>query len=453
MMKIPNITHESVPIGKDDSENVEIQKFGEPIVPDYEIPFHGEILEALGGLDLDRLFAHWAEMKNNPNSRIIGMGSAFIAASEATGLNPLALVGICGHETGRGGNGNPANWIENNNFFGIKYGNDGYWGHTRLYDNPADGVLAGAQRIRGFYYDGRGDRSIYAIDADGYDGYAGASNYSSSIASIMEESLNYIIETSDGTETVPLVEPIALQDPGHPEITPVEPEPITPVQPVRPVDPVVVPPTEPTQPVTPVTPPEPTQPVTPVTPVTPTEPTQPVTPVTPVTPTEPTQPVTPTPTPTPVEPEPTPTPTPVEPEPVEPEPIIEPTPEPVTPVEPAPVEPTPVTPTPIRPTPIEPTPGPFEPIEPEITPEPVTPIEPDPITPIEPDPIIPIEPEPVEPEHIEPAPVEPEPQSDDSVLKTVATVAGIGAAVGVGAFTANAIVKNKEEKDEYYDRD
>ena len=53
MMKIPNIIHESVPIGKDDSENVEIEKFGEPIVPDYEIPFHGEILENLGGLDLD----------------------------------------------------------------------------------------------------------------------------------------------------------------------------------------------------------------------------------------------------------------------------------------------------------------------------------------------------------------------------------------------------------------
>ena len=53
MMKIPNMMHPSVPIGTDDSENVEIQKFGEPIVPDYEIPFHGEILEALGGLDLD----------------------------------------------------------------------------------------------------------------------------------------------------------------------------------------------------------------------------------------------------------------------------------------------------------------------------------------------------------------------------------------------------------------
>ena len=53
MMKIPNIMHESVPIGEDDSKNVEIEKFGEPVVPDYEIPYHGEIMEALGGLDLD----------------------------------------------------------------------------------------------------------------------------------------------------------------------------------------------------------------------------------------------------------------------------------------------------------------------------------------------------------------------------------------------------------------
>ena len=53
MMKIPNIMHESVPIGKDDSENVEIEKFGDPIVPDYEIPYHGTIMDSLGGLDLD----------------------------------------------------------------------------------------------------------------------------------------------------------------------------------------------------------------------------------------------------------------------------------------------------------------------------------------------------------------------------------------------------------------
>ena len=53
MMTIPNIIDPSVPIGKDDSENVEIQKYGEPITPDFEIPYHAEIMERLQGLDLD----------------------------------------------------------------------------------------------------------------------------------------------------------------------------------------------------------------------------------------------------------------------------------------------------------------------------------------------------------------------------------------------------------------
>ncbi|MBQ8192483.1 MAG: serine--tRNA ligase [Bacilli bacterium] len=53
MMKIPNIIDDSVPIGKDDSENVEIEKLGEPIVPDYEIPYHADIMEKVGGLDKD----------------------------------------------------------------------------------------------------------------------------------------------------------------------------------------------------------------------------------------------------------------------------------------------------------------------------------------------------------------------------------------------------------------
>ena len=53
MMKIPNIMHESVPIGKDDSQNVEVQKFGEPVVPSYEIPYHADIMESFSGLDLD----------------------------------------------------------------------------------------------------------------------------------------------------------------------------------------------------------------------------------------------------------------------------------------------------------------------------------------------------------------------------------------------------------------
>lgn len=53
MMVIPNIIDPSVPIGKDDSENQEIEKFGEPVVPDYEIPYHTDILERLDGLDID----------------------------------------------------------------------------------------------------------------------------------------------------------------------------------------------------------------------------------------------------------------------------------------------------------------------------------------------------------------------------------------------------------------
>ena len=53
MMTIPNIIDESVPIGKDDSENVEIEKFGEPTVPNFEIPYHADILAKIGGLDKD----------------------------------------------------------------------------------------------------------------------------------------------------------------------------------------------------------------------------------------------------------------------------------------------------------------------------------------------------------------------------------------------------------------
>ena len=53
MMVIPNIIDPSVPIGKDDSENVEIQKYGDPVVPDYEIPYHTDILESFDGIDLD----------------------------------------------------------------------------------------------------------------------------------------------------------------------------------------------------------------------------------------------------------------------------------------------------------------------------------------------------------------------------------------------------------------
>ena len=51
MMVIPNIIDASVPIGKDDSENVEVEKFGEPVVPDYEIPYHADIIAGVNGMD------------------------------------------------------------------------------------------------------------------------------------------------------------------------------------------------------------------------------------------------------------------------------------------------------------------------------------------------------------------------------------------------------------------
>ena len=53
MLVIPNMIDESVPVGRDDSENVEVEKFGEPTVPDFEIPYHSEIMESFDGLDLD----------------------------------------------------------------------------------------------------------------------------------------------------------------------------------------------------------------------------------------------------------------------------------------------------------------------------------------------------------------------------------------------------------------
>ncbi|MEG1639050.1 MAG: serine--tRNA ligase, partial [Erysipelotrichaceae bacterium] len=53
MMKIPNMIDASVPIGKDDSENVEVEKFGEPFVPNFEVPYHTDIMERFDGIDLD----------------------------------------------------------------------------------------------------------------------------------------------------------------------------------------------------------------------------------------------------------------------------------------------------------------------------------------------------------------------------------------------------------------
>ena len=53
MLVIPNIIDESVPIGKNDSENVEVERFGEPVVPDFEVPYHVDIMEKVNGIDID----------------------------------------------------------------------------------------------------------------------------------------------------------------------------------------------------------------------------------------------------------------------------------------------------------------------------------------------------------------------------------------------------------------
>ena len=53
MMTIPNIIDPSVPVGKDDSENVEVQRYGEPLVPDFEVPYHTDIMDRFNGIDLD----------------------------------------------------------------------------------------------------------------------------------------------------------------------------------------------------------------------------------------------------------------------------------------------------------------------------------------------------------------------------------------------------------------
>ena len=53
MMIIPQMVDPSVPVGKDDSENVELQRFGEPAVPDFEVPYHTDIMESFGGIDMD----------------------------------------------------------------------------------------------------------------------------------------------------------------------------------------------------------------------------------------------------------------------------------------------------------------------------------------------------------------------------------------------------------------
>lgn len=61
MLVLPNIIDPSVPIGKDDSENVEVERFGEPVVPPYEVPYHVDIMERFDGIDLDSARRHKLE--------------------------------------------------------------------------------------------------------------------------------------------------------------------------------------------------------------------------------------------------------------------------------------------------------------------------------------------------------------------------------------------------------
>ena len=78
MMVIPNIIDPSVPIGKDDSENVEVQRFGEPVVPDFEIPYHTEIMARFNGIDMDAA------------GRVAGNGFYYLTLMALNGSLPAA---------------------------------------------------------------------------------------------------------------------------------------------------------------------------------------------------------------------------------------------------------------------------------------------------------------------------------------------------------------------------
>ncbi len=386
--------------------------------------------------DLDLLFEHWAETTGNPNSPLLGMGAAFIVAAEETGIDPLTLVGLCGKETGYGGDGTPGNMIEDNDFFGLEYGNktDG-----KYYDTPEEGIILGAKKLKeGYEVDGIKTVGDMGVDPENTEN---PKKYGDEVATIMDESLDYIIDKA--------ATPMEL--PEKPEEEPAKPR----------------------KPYTPYTPGP-----TPATPTTPTEPTAPEAPDpgTTETPADPGTTETPTdPTETPTDPLTQPT----EEPPVDP--ITQPTEEP--PVDPidAPVEePTePDTPTtPTKPTRPDPIPKPGEPTKPDPLPTP----QPEPEVPddggneyidldddiITDDPTVEpndnieydyeqpddseseiiIEPEP------EPAPIVdiPEEKDDSSALKTVGIMAAVGAGVGAAAYAAHKVIdKNNMSGDNYYE--
>lgn len=161
--------------------------------------------------DLNRLFDHWAHITGNYNSPLRGTGEAWIKACDATGLDPLTLVGICGEETGRGGF-NGMSWMSQKNFFGMRYidpSGDGtgravkWAGDYDLFASVDDAVMASAKRIKNFYYGKYNCGSMAGLAQVGYVGGSKASaatraHYSNVWANIMKESLDYITGTNGG---------------------------------------------------------------------------------------------------------------------------------------------------------------------------------------------------------------------------------------------------------------
>ena len=97
MMKIPNFLDPTVPIGKDDSENVEITKYGDPVVPDYEVPYHTDIMESFDGIDLDaagRVAGNASIGKLFGKAMLAGMMIGMGAAASSVAAHSVANVGL-----------------------------------------------------------------------------------------------------------------------------------------------------------------------------------------------------------------------------------------------------------------------------------------------------------------------------------------------------------------------
>ena len=154
--------------------------------------------------DLDKLFEKWAKKTGNYDSPIRGTGDAWIKACDETGLDPLTLLGISGHETGRGGF-RAMPWMKQKNFFGMRYidptgdgtGRSVKWaGENDVFDGDVyKAVLQSAKRIKNFYYGQHGGHTMLGLAKTGYAGTTEPSRveaYAYSCSSIMLESLEYI---------------------------------------------------------------------------------------------------------------------------------------------------------------------------------------------------------------------------------------------------------------------